>query len=406
MKLDKNKLSKTIDYSSLNHKTFTIKKSKSIYDFLNFPIPSLSVMLDDKNTRSNDFILIDEFEKEYECFFKQTRPSNPVWRIHYKNDFQEYLRDNVDNWKNIVQRSSSDFEIIFSKTSSENTFQIKIKKFEVFFEKGKTYKRSELHDNYGGDRQKGITNCVDYPIIFLFSNPSKKQDLYIDKKNDKLFYYSGEGVNGDMTMTKGNKSVWNHEENNKKLHLFESTKKTKSDGFWKYIGEMKLVDLEMYKSKDKKGFTRESFQFVLEENFNSEKNQKYKSFNKKSEIQNIYKSIKNTNNFSKSKEGRVLIKKHKYRERNGQLPILKKQKYFEEFGHLSCEVCQFNFSEKYGERGDGYIECHHNIPLSELKEDSFTKLSDLTLLCSNCHRMIHRTKEWLKIDELRKIIKT
>ena len=28
---------------------------------------------------------------------------------------------------------------------------------------------------------------------------------------------------------------------------------------------------------------------------------------------------------------------------------------------------------------------------------------DLSLLCSNCHRMIHRKKKWLTIDELKNI---
>ena len=56
-----------------------------------------------------------------------------------------------------------------------------------------------------------------------------------------------------------------------------------------------------------------------------------------------------------------------------------------------------------GDRGKNYIECHHNTPVSGLNEGDVTKLSDLTLLCSNCHRIIHRKKPWLTIDELREI---
>ncbi|WP_352230624.1 MULTISPECIES: HNH endonuclease [Asaia] len=33
-----------------------------------------------------------------------------------------------------------------------------------------------------------------------------------------------------------------------------------------------------------------------------------------------------------------------------------------------------------------------------------TKLSDLALLCANCHRMIHARRPWLSLDELRQII--
>jgi 5-methylcytosine-specific restriction enzyme A len=31
-------------------------------------------------------------------------------------------------------------------------------------------------------------------------------------------------------------------------------------------------------------------------------------------------------------------------------------------------------------------------------------LADLALLCSNCHRMIHRTKQWLTVEELKKLV--
>ena len=51
----------------------------------------------------------------------------------------------------------------------------------------------------------------------------------------------------------------------------------------------------------------------------------------------------------------------------------------------------------------GFIECHHNIPLHEKENERLTKLSDLSLLCSNCHRMIHRKKKWLTIKELKEL---
>lgn len=54
------------------------------------------------------------------------------------------------------------------------------------------------------------------------------------------------------------------------------------------------------------------------------------------------------------------------------------------------EACGFEFEKTYGEIGKGYIECHHLIPLSNFKVNKETKLEGLALLCSNCHRMIHR----------------
>ena len=123
------------------------------------------------------------------------------------------------------------------------------------------YRRGDLHDQYGGNRQRGISNCKDHPLIFIFTNPdSDEQDVYIDEWKNKYFYYSGEGRKGDMTMTGGNKSIFYHQENNKKIHLFE---KTKSSGIWKYIDELKLVDLKYYRNYDEEGNERQGFQFVL-----------------------------------------------------------------------------------------------------------------------------------------------
>ncbi|WP_245687108.1 HNH endonuclease [Streptacidiphilus griseoplanus] len=72
---------------------------------------------------------------------------------------------------------------------------------------------------------------------------------------------------------------------------------------------------------------------------------------------------------------------------------------------LACEVCNFNFEQAYGERGVGYIECHHIVPLHVAGEGA-TKLADLALICSNCHRMIHRRAPWPTPLELRAAIQS
>ena len=61
-----------------------------------------------------------------------------------------------------------------------------------------------------------------------------------------------------------------------------------------------------------------------------------------------------------------------------------------------------DLSKTYGDLGEGFIECHHKVPVSELKPGAKTKLSDLAVLCANCHRMLHRRRPWLSVDELRR----
>ncbi|MFF7965767.1 HNH endonuclease [Streptomyces sp. NPDC007903] len=99
-------------------------------------------------------------------------------------------------------------------------------------------------------------------------------------------------------------------------------------------------------------------------------------------------------------EGRLLMSRHKRRERNKGLRKKKIATVLRQGGTLACEACGFDFEEVYGDRGSGYIECHHVVPLHEAGEGR-TKLSDLALICSNCHRMIHRRAPWPTPAELR-----
>ncbi|MFF8829264.1 HNH endonuclease [Streptomyces sp. NPDC015131] len=99
-------------------------------------------------------------------------------------------------------------------------------------------------------------------------------------------------------------------------------------------------------------------------------------------------------------EGRLLMRRHQARERNRGLRKKKIASVLRHGGRLACEACGFDFEQVYGARGAGYIECHHVVPLHEAGEGR-TKLSDLALICANCHRMIHRTAPWPTPEELR-----
>lgn len=74
---------------------------------------------------------------------------------------------------------------------------------------------------------------------------------------------------------------------------------------------------------------------------------------------------------------------------------------------LTCKACGFNFENRYGPRGRGYIEAHHLTPVSELKgrPTMLDPETDFTVLCANCHRMIHRTVPPISTEQLRKMIR-
>jgi predicted HNH restriction endonuclease len=106
-----------------------------------------------------------------------------------------------------------------------------------------------------------------------------------------------------------------------------------------------------------------------------------------------------------AEEGRLLTRLHRTRERSRRLVERRKLRALKEHGHLRCEACSFDFEERYGARGKGFIEAHHTKAVETLVEGSKTKLEDLALLCANCHRMIHATRPWLTIDGLRELIR-
>lgn len=103
-------------------------------------------------------------------------------------------------------------------------------------------------------------------------------------------------------------------------------------------------------------------------------------------------------------EGKEVERRHKLRERNQAVIKAAKDSFKQKEGKLFCQVCGFDFYEKYGEIGCDFIEGHHTIPISELKGEVKTKKKDIALVCSNCHRMLHRRRPWLEMKELKKII--
>lgn len=103
-------------------------------------------------------------------------------------------------------------------------------------------------------------------------------------------------------------------------------------------------------------------------------------------------------------EGKILFKLHKARERSATLTKKKKQRILEKTGQLVCEVCSFDFNKVYGALGYGFAECHHVLPVSSLPPEYQTKLSDLAIVCANCHRMLHRGRGCLSIADLQKVI--
>ncbi|MDB6118393.1 MAG: endonuclease [Verrucomicrobiaceae bacterium] len=102
-------------------------------------------------------------------------------------------------------------------------------------------------------------------------------------------------------------------------------------------------------------------------------------------------------------EGKVATQAHFRRERSRKLRnalfTMRRRKR-----SLLCDLCQqFSLSEEPCLR-DAMFEVHHIVLLAATGETR-TRLSDLALLCANCHRLLHRAiaveKRWIGIPEAR-----
>lgn len=103
-------------------------------------------------------------------------------------------------------------------------------------------------------------------------------------------------------------------------------------------------------------------------------------------------------------EGNPRLVAHMRRERNASIVQRKKRDVLGKVGALKCEACGFDFASVYGEYGMEFCEVHHLVPLHKSDGIIKTELSDLAIVCSNCHRVIHRMNPMPSIAELVKVI--
>ncbi len=122
------------------------------------------------------------------------------------------------------------------------------------------YKRTLIHDEYGGNRQSGISPSATKPYIFIFSGKSGAQYGYRDGWDNKnIFSYTGEGQEGDMQFVKGNLALREHKERGKRIFLFES----EGNSFVKFVSEMEFFDADYFETPDRNGVIRRGIKFFL-----------------------------------------------------------------------------------------------------------------------------------------------
>ncbi len=128
------------------------------------------------------------------------------------------------------------------------------------FEVGREYRRRDIHNLYGGQMQGGISTPSSHKVIFLFTSYRGKEHGYTDGlQEDGIFLYSGEGQYGDMTFTRGNKHIRDHQAEGREIHVFKQTQK----GFVRYMGRVRCVGYHFQSTSDTEGKVRQQIVFEL-----------------------------------------------------------------------------------------------------------------------------------------------
>lgn len=121
---------------------------------------------------------------------------------------------------------------------------------------------------------------------------------------------------------------------------------------------------------------------------------------------NLEHDFRNNNEISgEFPEGKIVERSHKARERNSQVVELAKNNFKKKNGKLFCQVCNFDFEKIYGTLGRDFIEGHHTIAVSDMPPDYKTNPNEIAMLCGNCHRMVHKKRPWLLMEQLSQLIK-
>ncbi|GAA3635713.1 hypothetical protein [Microlunatus ginsengisoli] len=104
---------------------------------------------------------------------------------------------------------------------------------------GEQIRRVDLHAQYGGSRQDGVSPSARTPNVLIFTDPqSGEQHGYFDSwREDGFFYYTGRGQRGNQTFTSGNLAILNYQQDGRALRLFEGAR-----GIVTYAGRFELAE--------------------------------------------------------------------------------------------------------------------------------------------------------------------
>lgn len=245
------------------------------------------------------------------------------------------------------------------------------------FRLGQSYRRKEIHDQFGGIRYTGIAPCKDYPYILLFTGTEGEEHGYTDEfRNDGSFIYSGEGQEGDMEFTRGNKAIRDHHEDGRELHLFES----KGDGMVSYVGEYEYVSHFEEQLPDTHGQMRKAIRFKLVPAGGTETDIDPGKIESDT-LEELYeRAIESTIDSNRSQQTTSTTTNYSRSE------IVKR--YARARADGICRGCD-EPAPFTGKNNEPFLEVHHMYRRSD---GGLDHPDNVIAICPNCHRKVHEGK--------------
>jgi 5-methylcytosine-specific restriction protein A len=259
-----------------------------------------------------------------------------------------------------------------------------IREVASMFVQGREYRRRDLHQQFGGQEQGGISTPLKYPLILLFTGEAGEQYGYADGwTSEGLFFYVGEGQVGDMQFIRGNAAIRNHTDLGKDLHLFSYVKK----GVVWYVGQMLCTGYNYQDGPDAQGKRRQMIVFELAP---------LQEFVEMESASDEIASVQSQLDASSLSDLRAKALAASVEKRN---PIERKQDYFYRSQAIKlyalkrsrgeCEGCQQPAPFKTPNQ-KSYLEVHHIRRLSDGGPDDPRWV---VAICPNCHRRAHYSED-------------
>jgi len=345
--------------------------------------------IDTMNVGEKRHVVLTHGVIDYPAHFEMLNEKNPRTRLMWKVDLQRFIQEKHPQWTTYFQTHTKHddttpfFKIM--KTRSADKFLVffeNIKRSSDSLELRRVYSREELKNTFqisDATINNGIFKPKDAASIWLFVTEEKTPDRtqYVDFFDGQTLQFEGQ--------TKGRTDglIINHEREENEIIVFYRKKKREFSNYgFRYLGRF------YYHAHTPGKIVGEPTRFILypfDVMLDDEKGDLV-------DVEPPYAAIS---------EGKEKTRVQTYLERN---PRLRKQAI--RIHGTACAVCGFNFAEKYGIFGEGYIEIHHLKPHSSIRgERAVDPRTDLIPLCSNCHRMIHKPDPMLTIEELKKYIR-